>query len=618
MDGRSGRFLRSTQRQPALQLRPQPRFIVPPAAPGGAINVVQPFVRPIPKPIPAVQALPTTVLPRLGLAGLAFGLGFFVGDALINPILGQKSVFDWGVFNSPDGAPQWGTQEPLPDTMQVTTTGEMGSDGADISASVTYGDSRAEGNDGCTSPIDRDISQGSSKYARAGYGQLRYFQGKPGANNCGALSYGVEALLNVGSSSGNETWETIRSINAGIWNPEGGITYANFQLEYVPRGEPLGFVPDPIWEPAVEPRQAPEPLPEIAPLPEPRVKPLAPPLVPQAPPTVRPIPAPTPVPGPNPAPAPVPAPLPSTVPNPRPTPPPTIPDTLTTPINNQGNIVPRPNLLPQTTPTNQHFPVSGGEPVTNGGTRPTLNAIAAEVGRIEQKVARNMQNTADIPWWLIPTILELLSAFLETDIPGTTYSLTGVCESVGDEGRQPTAEFPVAPAPNLYAIINRWDVMDDMLQQHLAWRTPICDEKPELEGDMRTISFISDETSPFGKSRLRKRLRYRSVSGIGRDELVQHWANFTWQAGPVCVKHTGTSWGNPQVWAASIDEGKRVLRHAAGESGVDPDKNGRWLVGGSDSSRIGVSGTMRVWINKGTYCITARDGSDGLPEVRRV
>ena len=151
-----------------------------------------------------------------------------------------------------------------------------------------------------------------------------------------------------------------------------------------------------------------------------------------------------------------------------------------------------------------------------------------------------------------------------------------------------------------------------MIQQHLLWKTPTCpEEEPELEGDARTISFRSDETSPYGKSRLRKRLRYRSGSGIGLGGVVDHWKDFSFSAGPVRVIHTGHTWGTPSVWAANADEGKRVLRHAAAEAGFDPDQVGRWKVGGSDNPRLGVPGTMRVDTTKGFYWITERDGSDG-------
>jgi hypothetical protein len=145
-----------------------------------------------------------------------------------------------------------------------------------------------------------------------------------------------------------------------------------------------------------------------------------------------------------------------------------------------------------------------------------------------------------------------------------------------------------------------------------------CPEKPVQEGDYRTISFRSDETSPYGKSRLRKRFKYRSQSGLDLGAVVDHWADFEFAAGPVAVGHVGSALGSPQVWAASIDEGKRVIRHAGGEAGIDPDQTGEWRVGGSDNARYGVSGQMRVDTTGGYYWITARDGSDGLPIVVRL
>jgi hypothetical protein len=145
-----------------------------------------------------------------------------------------------------------------------------------------------------------------------------------------------------------------------------------------------------------------------------------------------------------------------------------------------------------------------------------------------------------------------------------------------------------------------------------------CPEKPVQEGDYRTISFRSDETSPYGKSRLRKRFKYRSQSGLDLGAVVDHWADFEFAAGPVAVGHVGSALGSPQVWAASIDEGKRVIRHAGGEAGIDPDQTGEWRVGGSDNARYGVSGQMKVDTTGGYYWITARDGSDARPIVSRT
>ena len=145
-----------------------------------------------------------------------------------------------------------------------------------------------------------------------------------------------------------------------------------------------------------------------------------------------------------------------------------------------------------------------------------------------------------------------------------------------------------------------------------------CPEEPVIKGQFRTISFRSDETSPFGKSRLRKRLRYRGSEGVELSAVVDHWRDFSWQSGAVRVQHLGASWGAPSVWSSTADEGKRVLRHAAREAGIDPNQVGRWSARGSDSSRLGVSDTMRVDTTGGYYWITARDGSDQRPIVART
>ena len=234
----------------------------------------------------------------------------------------------------------------------------------------------------------------------------------------------------------------------------------------------------------------------------------------------------------------------------------------------------------------------------------------------------------DEPWWLPLArqaaataagnlIADGIKALLEPEVEGVTYTMPAPCD-VDEEGNslEWTGEIPAQKYQA--AVLDRLDAISNQLSQHLQWKTPICSPEPvQLEGDFRTISFISDETSPYGKSRLRKRLRYRSLSGIGLGELVDHWKDFTWEAGPVVVGHVGASWGTPKVWAASEDEGKRVLRHAAGDAGIDPDQEGQWQVRSSAGTRNGVSGTMRVNTKGGYWWITARDGADNRPIVAK-
>ena len=205
------------------------------------------------------------------------------------------------------------------------------------------------------------------------------------------------------------------------------------------------------------------------------------------------------------------------------------------------------------------------------------------------------------------------------EITARSFQFTSACGE-GEDGEIKTVEYQLPGGMDLegslQALAQQNLTILEVLKQHLLWKTPTCPkETPELEGEFRTISFRSDETSPYGKSRLRKRFRYRGSSGVGLGEIVDHWKDFTFQAGSVCVIHSGASWGTPQVWAASESEGKRVILHAAGEAGIDPNQVGKWTVSSSDNARYGVSGTMRVDTTGGYYWITARDGSDGRPIV---
>ena len=392
-----------------------------------------------------------------------------------------------------------------------------------------------------------------------------------------------------------------------------------------PDVDPVVPEPIPIPDPGVDP--VPGPVPGPFPVPIPITPNPAPIPIPEIPPITEPSPDPgtTPVPEPGtfPDPFPDPDPEPMPLPQPQPLPTPTQPQPGTTPETAiptlpDGNVSPEPEPALVPTDPNTHFPTPGVPGVTPGGTRPDLNSIANEVGRIEQKVARLQRGEGgnDLSDWL--WLLPLLQDFFETPIPGTTYQLEGFCECVEPGEPQPVKEFEVEPAKNLGAVINRLDTIDQMLQQHLEWKTPTCKPCKPLAGDWRTISFISDDVSPFGKSRLRKRFRYRSLSGLGLSGVIDHWKDFVWEAGPVCVQHADAYWGTPQCWAASVDEGKRVIRHAAGEAGLDPDKDGRWVISGSDSPRVGVPGTMRVNRAGGYYWITARDGSEGRPLVGTI
>jgi hypothetical protein len=204
-----------------------------------------------------------------------------------------------------------------------------------------------------------------------------------------------------------------------------------------------------------------------------------------------------------------------------------------------------------------------------------------------------------------------------TKYPGLIYRMVSVCEK--NASGEPISEAVEVPIPDLRAPdaqLARLDAIVELLQASKNFKQPVCpNERPKLEGDWRTISFRSTQSSPYGKSCLRKRFRYRSVSGIGLGELVDHWKDFTWTTGPVIVTHTGHTWGSLKVWAATADEGKRVIQHAAREAGFDADQVGEWGISNSSGSRYGVSLPVKVDTTGGYYWITNRDGSNQRPIV---
>lgn len=231
-----------------------------------------------------------------------------------------------------------------------------------------------------------------------------------------------------------------------------------------------------------------------------------------------------------------------------------------------------------------------------------------------------------VPWWAAPLLAGSTAAALnligqaidelfETKLPAGSFSLQAPCD-VDEEGNPlvQTWNFPEQTAQE--RMLAHQITGLEALQTHLNWKTPTCDcGQPIPEGNWRTISFRSDETSPYGKSRLRKRFRYLSVSGNDLGTLIDHWKDFVWEGGPYRVRWIGKSWRTPEVWAASESEGQRVIHHAAREAGFSPLEDGRWSTRVSSSTRLGVQSTLRVDTTGGYYWITERDGSNNRPTV---
>lgn len=193
-----------------------------------------------------------------------------------------------------------------------------------------------------------------------------------------------------------------------------------------------------------------------------------------------------------------------------------------------------------------------------------------------------------------------------------SFTMTAPCD-VDDEGEPQYRTWAFEKASFEQRMNAHQVALMEMLQQHLNWKTPTCrtNEKPQLEGTWISTRWESDSNSPAGDRPLRKLFRYRSKSTRDEEQLRQYWADFTWQAGGSIVIHKGAWWGTPKVWAASPEEGQRVLRFAGLEAGIDPDQTGEWIFSSSDSPRYGMPGTMRLEEANGTRWVTRRDGPDG-------
>jgi hypothetical protein len=253
--------------------------------------------------------------------------------------------------------------------------------------------------------------------------------------------------------------------------------------------------------------------------------------------------------------------------------------------------------------------------------RPDLVGIAQEIGRIERKLA--IMNTPSRP---LPAALEnltsvdwkrLLWELLQGQLDAGSYSVWSPCLPQGEAGSATdplVTNWPGALTP-IGGLENRLDALAELIQNSKVLPQPTC-RKPAVGGEWVTVQFESDQPSPAGERRLRKVFRYLDQTFSPLEDHVQHWAGFSWEAGPWCVSHNGGIWGNPQVWASSADEGKRVIRHAAAIAGVDVDATGStWQASRSTSSRTGQPGLMRV--RRGTnmaWLISKRLGTNGLPE----
>lgn len=402
----------------------------------------------------------------------------------------------------------------------------------------------------------------------------------------------------------------------------------------------------PFSIPSVDPTKPAIPEPELLPDPEetPKAPPLpgSPPPLPARPPLPAPVPdaPPFPVPGtpaqPDPSPGEDPATRPSTAPKPSappqrlpaspvPAEAPALDPAVTKQTSNGGGIIRGTPGLTPTTPSDAHYPIPGKDPVRGSSANPSPQAMAQELQRVEYKLNALMGKAkGGQPDWILDLLriipfIEYLYELFNSSVEGGQYEVEEKCQGNSyPDGKIPsrTVTFPEAADP-LEGIIDRLDALGDLAQANFDLKVNTCKSRPKLEGEWVTVNFISDENSPNNNRPLRKLLRYRDLSGSSAADHSRHWDGFEWNAGPVCVIHSGASWGTPQCWASSESEGQRVIRFAASIAGIDPDTDGQWQASISSNSRYGQSGRMRVAQVWGFNSVSKREGSNGPPTLHR-
>ena len=196
---------------------------------------------------------------------------------------------------------------------------------------------------------------------------------------------------------------------------------------------------------------------------------------------------------------------------------------------------------------------------------------------------------------------------------------TAACDK-NDDGELESKEYQLVGGqglfPMLQALQTNQNELTDLLQQHLEWRTPICEGETSDKNDTAvTVRFVSAQYSASGNDYLHKRLRYFSSTAGSLETYAAKWSGFTWKSGPFVVQHVGTALGAPQVWAETEDEAKRVIRKCFEGEGIDPDEEGSWKSWEVSSARYGEVQTMSPYKRDQYIWVTSRRGPSGSVEL---
>jgi hypothetical protein len=274
------------------------------------------------------------------------------------------------------------------------------------------------------------------------------------------------------------------------------------------------------------------------------------------------------------------------------------------PVTDPGSLVP--------------WPGAPAIPGTGVSPRPDLVGIAQEVGKIERKL--EIMNTErpvapDQPLDLVGIARAIYELLMGT-LGAPTYTLDSPCEVDANGNKLPPIEVKVGPAFTAFgSIAQRVDALAELVQVHKNLKQPIC-EGNGFTGEEVTVNFVSTEDSPLGGTPLRKLLMYRDQTSSDVCMHANHWSGFSWSSGPVLVRSMGLPWGRMTVMALTVEEGKRVISHAAQVAGVDlNDPRHRWIVKTTNSPRIGVELMMVPQEDRwGAIRVSKRAGSSGPPQ----
>jgi hypothetical protein len=304
----------------------------------------------------------------------------------------------------------------------------------------------------------------------------------PGTSTGSQINIGEFRAYNADGTLGSPTYRVAGALVGDVYNSTNSrTTRRRVLLDQITRNG-VDLTPYEVGDPVPTPE--PETAPSISPpprIPTPLVpEPVQPEQPPDADPSVVPI-----TPGPTAPPAVQPR-------LPQRTLPPRIPGANAT---RDGVIVPQAPAPIAVTPSDAHFPIPGGAPVLGNGPQPKPEAIAQELGRIEQKLnilsnpnTDGMGDGSD-RMALITNILGRLLEFMTSITAGGGYSLSSPCD-VDEAGNPVVSVVEYGGATDALGVLsNKIDALAGVMQIHKNLKQPICKQTPAV-GENVTVNFV--------------------------------------------------------------------------------------------------------------------------------